>query len=205
MQCLVVTGSALLIMLLGGFTSDARAAVLITVDKSAQTLTVARDGRTLYSWKASTGRPSYRTPSGKFTAFRMEAKHFSKEWDNAPMPHSIFFTNNGHAIHGTYDVKRLGRPASHGCVRLSPANAALLFALVEREGLPNTRVVLTGSERIALARLSGKGAASGARTQDDEVLRRERQETDLLPAPTPFGQPFSQQFNPESQAVRYGD
>jgi hypothetical protein len=68
------------------------------------------------------------------------------------MPHSIFFTKIGHAIHGTDSVNRLGTPASHGCVRLSRANASTLYALVEKEGVLNTTVTLTGSSQIALAR-----------------------------------------------------
>jgi 4-aminobutyrate aminotransferase-like enzyme len=70
---------------------------------------------------------------------------------DAPMPHSIFFTKIGHAIHGSYDTKKLGMPASHGCVRISPAHAATLFALVKQDGLVKTKVVLTGSEQVALA------------------------------------------------------
>jgi hypothetical protein len=70
---------------------------------------------------------------------------YSKQWDNAPMPHSIFFMKDGHAIHGSYEVKNLGSPASHGCVRISPENAAKLYALVAKNGLQNTQVVLTGS------------------------------------------------------------
>jgi L,D-transpeptidase catalytic domain len=69
---------------------------------------------------------------------------YSKQWDNAPMPHSIFFMKDGHAIHGSLDAKNLGKPASHGCVRISPENAATLYALVDKNGLANTRVVLTG-------------------------------------------------------------
>lgn len=132
-------------------TSPATAALLITVNKSTQTLTVSRDGEVLDRWPVSTGRTGFGTPSGSFSAFRMEAEHFSKEWDDAPMPHSVFFTQRGHAIHGTYDTKRLGSPVSHGCVRLAPANAAKLFAPVKQEGLTNTRVVLSGSEQVALA------------------------------------------------------
>jgi hypothetical protein len=127
-----------------------RAEILIKVDKSAQRMTVVRDGEALYSWPVSTGRTGYGTPSGSYTAFRMEADHYSKEWDDAPMPHSIFFTKIGHAIHGSYDTKKLGMPASHGCVRISPAHAATLFALVKQGGLANTKVVLTGSEQVAL-------------------------------------------------------
>ena len=69
---------------------------------------------------------------------------FSKEWDNAPMPHAIFFMKDGHAIHGSYEVKSLGKPVSHGCVRISPKNATTLYGLVGKDGLKNTQVVLTG-------------------------------------------------------------
>jgi hypothetical protein len=92
----------------------------------------------------------------------MERDHFSKEWDEAPMPFSIFFTQKGHAIHGSLDVKRLGTPASHGCVRLLPANAEKLFALVEQEGVLNTTVVLTGVAP------SGAPAVARRRVQPDE-------------------------------------
>ena len=101
----------------------AQAAVQITIDKSAQLMTVEKDGRALYQWPVSTGKAGFDTPSGKFKAFRMERDHYSKEWDDAPMPFSIFFTQKGHAIHGSLDTKNIGRPASHGCVRLTPANA----------------------------------------------------------------------------------
>jgi hypothetical protein len=96
--------------------------------------------------------PSHETPNGTFRTFRMEADHFSKEFDDAPMPHSIFFTKIGHAIHGTESEKWLGTPVSHGCVRLSRANATTLYALVEKQGVLNTTVTLTGSSQIALAR-----------------------------------------------------
>jgi hypothetical protein len=82
----------------------------------------------------------------------MEEDHFSKEFDDAPMPHSIFFTKIGHAIHGTDSVNRLGTPASHGCVRLSRDNASTLYALVEQQGVLNTTVTLTGSSQVALMR-----------------------------------------------------
>jgi|SRR5918992_1174810 hypothetical protein len=150
---------ALLALGFCGISSSAFAALLIQVDKSAQTVTVVRDGETLAVWPVSTGNSEHPTPSGSFTAFRMEADHYSREWDDAPMPHSIFFTKQGHAIHGSFEVKRLGSPASHGCVRLAPENAAKLFALVTEEGLPNTKVVLTGSEQVALARINAQRSA----------------------------------------------
>jgi hypothetical protein len=126
--------------------APALAGVQITVDKTAQRMSVAVDGVQKYTWPVSTGKSGYATPAGNYTAFRMEADHYSKEWDDAPMPHSIFFTKEGHAIHGSFETKRLGSPASHGCVRLAPANAATLFALVKAEGVASTKVVITGSE-----------------------------------------------------------
>jgi L,D-transpeptidase catalytic domain len=130
----------------------AQAKVAITVDKDNQQMTVAVDGVQRYRWPVSSGLPSYETPNGSFRAFRMEEDHYSKEFDEAPMPHSIFFTKIGHAIHGTDSVNRLGSPASHGCVRLSRANAATLYALVKEQGVLNTTVTLTGSSQVALAR-----------------------------------------------------
>ncbi|MGA9091302.1 MAG: L,D-transpeptidase [Bradyrhizobium sp.] len=130
----------------------AQAKVAITVDKDAQMMTVAVDGVARYQWPVSTGNPSHETPNGTFRTFRMEEDHYSKEFDDAPMPHSIFFTKVGHAIHGTESESRLGTPVSHGCVRLSRANASTLYALVEQQGVLNTTVTLTGSSQIALAR-----------------------------------------------------
>ncbi|MCE5181646.1 MAG: L,D-transpeptidase, partial [Betaproteobacteria bacterium] len=118
--------------------------LIITVNKVSQKMTVTLDGDELYKWPISTGAPGYDTPSGNFRPFRMEKEHFSKEWDDAPMPYSIFFTGAGHAVHGSYHVKSLGRRASHGCVRLHPDNAAKLFALVHKTGMSNTRVIVKG-------------------------------------------------------------
>lgn len=127
--------------------SPAAASVLVNVDKTTQEMTVSVDGVPRYHWPVSTGRVGYATPSGKFTAFRMEKDHFSKEFDDAPMPNSVFFTMKGHAIHGTNDTKHLGTAYSHGCVRLSVANSATFWNLVEEQGLPNVHVVITGKEQ----------------------------------------------------------
>jgi L,D-transpeptidase catalytic domain len=124
--------------------APARAAILVTIDKSAQQMTVAKDGALLYRWPVSTGRQGRDTPSGKFRAFRLERDHFSKEWDDAPMPFSIFFTEQGHAIHGSYEVRKIGTPVSAGCVRLHPDHAAKLFELVEQDGVLKTTVIITG-------------------------------------------------------------
>jgi hypothetical protein len=126
------------------FATPSLANVVIAIDKSAQTMTVSVDGSERYNWPVSTGRPGYETPSGTFKANRMDADHYSQEWDNAPMPHTIFFDLHGHAVHGFFDVKHLGLPVSHGCVRLAPPNATLLFDLVKAEGMANTSVIVSG-------------------------------------------------------------
>jgi lipoprotein-anchoring transpeptidase ErfK/SrfK len=118
--------------------------LIITINKVSQKMTVELDGDTLYKWAVSTGAPGYETPSGTYRPFRLEKEHYSKEWDDAPMPYSIFFTGRGHAVHGSYHVKSLGRRASHGCVRLHPDNAAKLFGLVQKTGTSNTRVIVKG-------------------------------------------------------------
>ena len=88
------------------FGQAARADLLIEIDKSAQRMTVTVDGRQLYVWPVATGADSYDTPSGEFKPFRMEIDHYSEEWDNAPMPYSIFFTQTGNAVHGTYETSQ---------------------------------------------------------------------------------------------------
>jgi lipoprotein-anchoring transpeptidase ErfK/SrfK len=119
--------------------------ILVNIDKSTQEMTVFVDGIELHSWPVSTGTRGYSTPSGDYTASSMNEIWYSKQWDDAPMPHAVFFTKRGHAIHATTEVKKLGRPASHGCVRLAPQNAKTLFYLVKDAGLENTQVVLTGT------------------------------------------------------------
>ena len=138
----------LALVLMASFVVGAGAAqaakVVILVNKVSQKMTVSVDGAPEYSWPISTGAAGYDTPSGTYHPFRMEAEHFSKEWDDAPMPHSIFFTGEGHAIHGSYHIKSLGRRASHGCVRLAPDNATKLFAMVQKAGMRNTTVIIKG-------------------------------------------------------------
>ena len=154
------------------FAQSASANVMIIIDKSAQKMTVTVDGDDRYTWPVSTGRPGYDTPSGEFQPFRMERDHFSREWDDAPMPNSVFFTKIGHAIHGTFDAKNLGRPASHGCVRLSRENAATLFALVKDEGVFNTRVRLIGdtpkAADVPVARREPAKDRDTARNRDND-------------------------------------
>jgi lipoprotein-anchoring transpeptidase ErfK/SrfK len=110
----------------------------ITIDLSEQEMYVQTPiGSVL--WPVSTGREGYRTPPGTFQPYLLVEMHYSKQYDDAPMPFSIFF-KDGYAIHGTYDLRRLGRPASHGCVRLHPDAAEALYEVVEYYGMESTVV-----------------------------------------------------------------
>jgi len=150
-----------------GWAAPASAGVVITIDKSTQRMSVAVDGVQKYTWPVSTGGKGYATPTGTFSAFRMEEEHYSKEWDDAPMPYSIFFTHQGHAIHGSNS--RLGVPLSHGCVRLAPQNAATLYKLVERKGLYGTRVVVLERAPVVTA-TAGNPPSSGGKQKSKKFV-----------------------------------
>lgn len=136
-----------------------KAPIVVVIDKPTQEMKVFVDNVERYSWKVSTGLSSYDTPIGTYTARSMNEIWYSRQWDDAPMPHAIFFTRKGHAIHGTEETRKLGRPASHGCVRLAPENARTLFALVKETGLENTEIVLAGEipkEEVKLTRTASR-------------------------------------------------
>jgi hypothetical protein len=178
------------------FAPVARANIAIAIDKSTQQMTVAVDGAARYTWPVSTGRPGYDTPNGSFKPNRMDADHLSQEWDNAPMPHTIFFDLHGHAIHGFFDVKHLGLPVSHGCVRLSPDHAATLFDLVKTEGMANTSVTVTGSTpgagNVPMARARQPDNEAGYSPQPLQVAPQYAQQPPQYGQPA-YGQPVYQQ------------
>ena len=119
----------------------ATAGVVARVDLSSQTMTIAHRGKVVGRWPVSTARKGKITPTGSWTAKWLSRNHRSSRYENAPMPYSVFY--NGHyAVHGTYETRRLGRPASSGCIRLHPNHAAMFFRLAQREGLRNTRIVV---------------------------------------------------------------
>lgn len=120
----------------------AAAKVEARIDLSAQRMYVKVNGVKRYTWPVSTGRAGYRTPTGSYRPQRLEKNWYSRKYDNAPMPYSVFF-RGGYAIHGTTAVRSLGRPASHGCVRLHPSNAAKLYSLIRKNGMGNARVIVT--------------------------------------------------------------
>lgn len=119
----------------------AKAEVFITVDKSEQKMYVETPTDS-FVWDVSTGRKGYTTPSGSYQPYRLAKLHYSRKYDNAPMPYSIFF-HGGYAIHATGEVERLGNPASHGCVRLELRNARWLYRLVKEYGQENTYITVT--------------------------------------------------------------
>jgi len=184
-------------------TAPARTALLIAIDKTTQTMTVSVDGEPLYRWPVSTGKQGYNTPAGAFSPFRMERDHYSREWDDAPMPYSIFFTKKGHAIHGSYH-RGIGRPASHGCVRLSVRDAATLWRLVRQAKMANTTVVLTG-------RIPPPGSEAVARAAPDQPMSNLREEgreddpdfTTGLPPPPPEGRRVWREYRAEPRYYYY--
>jgi hypothetical protein len=177
---------------------SAQAGILITIDKATQQMTVDIDGATRWIWPVSTGRRGYETPAGSFRPFRLEEDHYSKEWDEAPMPYSIFFTGDGHAIHGSYETRRLGRRASHGCVRLAPKHAEKLFTLVKREGLANAQVVVL-EDRDAPVVAKKRAPASSAQTEQQAL------KTVPIPAPAaPWAPPTESATYPYAPPPTYG-
>ena len=121
---------------------SASADVHVTISKSQQQMLVTIDGGQTYRWPVSTGRSGYTTPNGSFNAIRLERVYFSKKYDDAPMPNSVFFYG-GYAIHGTLEERKLGNAVSHGCVRLARDNAAVLYAAVQAHGMRHTHIRIT--------------------------------------------------------------
>jgi lipoprotein-anchoring transpeptidase ErfK/SrfK len=122
--------------------SGAFAAVQVRISLASQRMNVMVDGAPYATWTISTGKQGYGTPAGTYRPQSLRVMHRSSRYNWAPMPHSIFFYH-GFAIHGTNEVRNLGRPASHGCIRLGPQNAKTLFGLVRRHGMNNTSITIT--------------------------------------------------------------
>lgn len=133
--------AALLAAFLAGLPA-ALANVVARVDLTAQSMTVSVKGQHVANWPISSGRKGYRTPTGSYRPTVLRRMHYSSKYNNSPMPFSVFF-HRGYAIHGTEYLKQLGRPASHGCIRLHPNHAAMLFNLIRDHGMRNTRITIT--------------------------------------------------------------
>ena len=148
-------------LILSAFAGAAHAGVDVKVDIPAQRMSVTTTDGEVYDWKISSGRKGFRSPNGVYRPTRLEKNWYSRKYGGA-MPHSVFF-RGGYAIHGTTAVGALGRPASHGCIRLHPANAAKLFALVKKHGSGNTRIALNGSATDNLSRFAKASSPSKAK------------------------------------------
>jgi len=160
-------------LILSSFASAAEPAfaeVLISVNKSTQQMSVSVDGVPRYRFAVSTGRAGYGTPNGTYHPQRLAASWFSKLYYNSPMPHSIFF-HGGYAIHGSYEINRLGGPASHGCIRLHPSNAAALFALVKSEGMAATTIAVSGSSPVLASTPSSRRYGKRERPSSEDQYR----------------------------------
>ncbi|UVK36488.1 L,D-transpeptidase [Mesorhizobium sp. AR10] len=142
MNKIVLMAAALAAMLFGTSIEGKTAGLVANIDVSSQTMTVSRYGQVLYRWSVSTARKGYITPRGSYRPQWTARMWYSRKYDMSPMPYSVFF-RGGYAIHGTGAVRQLGRPASHGCVRLHTANAATFYAMVREAGFGNTRIVVT--------------------------------------------------------------
>ncbi|WP_292663262.1 L,D-transpeptidase [Nitratifractor sp.] len=117
--------------------------IRVQIDKSRQRMWVYLDNDYFGDWKVSTARRGYWTPNGTYRPYSLERMHYSRKYHNSPMPWSVFF-KGGYAIHGTYSIRHLGHPASHGCVRVHPRNAKKLYQLIRRYGKQNTRIIIRG-------------------------------------------------------------
>jgi hypothetical protein len=152
------------------FGRPAGAVVSIHIDLSSQRMRVTNGAGQSYDWPVSTARSGYATPRGSYRPYSLQTMHYSRKYDMSPMPHSIFF-RGGYAIHGTYSVRELGRPASHGCVRLAPGHAKALFMMVKREsasitisGTPPGGAHVArghGGHKVKAAKLRGNWRAVG--------------------------------------------
>jgi len=133
-----------------GTSNIAQAGVDVKINLTTQRMNVSVDGYHYATYKISSGRRGHTTPTGRYRVQRMEKMHYSRKYHNSPMPHSIFF-RGGFAIHGTGAISRLGRVASHGCVRLHPNNARELYRLIKAEGSRGTKIKLFRGKRTAVA------------------------------------------------------
>jgi hypothetical protein len=154
--------------------STAQAGVNVRVDLAAQRMTVTTSDGEVHNWAISSGRKGFRSPNGVYRPTRLERSWYSRKYGGA-MPHSVFF-RGGYAIHGTTAVGALGRPASHGCIRLHPANAAKLFALVKKHGAGATRIALNGAitdnySRFASASGGNKVAKAKLKSSKTQIVR----------------------------------
>ncbi len=161
------------------------------IDLATQKMVVSEAGDAKYTWAISSGTEEHPTPRGTFRPQWTAKMWYSKKYDNAPMPNAVFI-HDGVAIHATFATGMLGRPASHGCIRLSPANAATFYKLVNKHGTKMTRVSVFGTPKWQAPQLA-------RRDRNDERPRSyaQREFVQQVPAQAPakswfFGLPSFQ-------------
>ena len=150
--------------------ASAQAGISVKVDIAAQRMQVATSDGEIYNWAISSGRKGFRSPNGVYRPTRLEKNWYSRKYGGA-MPYAVFF-RGGYAIHGTNAVGALGRPASHGCIRLHTANAAKFFALVRKHGAGQTTIALNGAAHDGLSRFAK--ASGGSKAKLAKAKARER-------------------------------
>jgi hypothetical protein len=179
--------AAMSLVALLGLGATAQATVHIHIDLSSQRMQVTSSSGS-YSWAVSTARSGYSTPRGSYAPTSLQRMHYSRKYHMSPMPHSIFF-RGGYAIHGTYATGALGRPASHGCVRLAPGNAAKLYSMVQAEG---GRISISGSPPGGRTMVARAHRYSGS-----QVAARRLQQAPMAYAPYYYAPTVQQwQYNP---------
>lgn len=184
-------------------------AIVVRVNLASQKMDVSVGGAHKYSWPVSSGRAGYPTPRGAWRAQWTARIWHSRKYDNAPMPHSIFFTG-GYAIHATYATGMLGRPASHGCIRLSPGNAATLYNLVQKHGTRNTQIQVFGSPPSTQV-AERRPAADPRRASRPQRVAQRPENPRLLPASSrsaslvrlPAGSPYAGRESFVHNGVKY--
>lgn len=160
---------AVILLSLAGL-APARAAVSVRVDIAAQRMTVTTTDGEVHNWTISSGRKGFRSPNGVYRPTRLERSWYSRKYGGA-MPHAVFF-RGGYAIHGTTAVGALGRPASHGCIRLHPANAAKLFALVRKHGAGRTTIALNGAASDGLSQFASASGTGKSKLGKSKLAKK---------------------------------
>ncbi|WP_082767282.1 L,D-transpeptidase [Bosea sp. PAMC 26642] len=150
--------------------ASARAGIEVRVDIAAQRMQVTTTDGEIHNWAISSGRKGFRSPNGVYRPVRLEKSWYSRKYGGA-MPYAVFF-RGGYAIHGTNAVGALGRPASHGCIRLHTTNAAKFFALVKKHGAGQTRIALNGSAHDGLSQFAK--ASGGTKSKLAKAKAKER-------------------------------
>lgn len=171
-----------------------------SIDLVTQRMTVEENGQVIHTWKISSGAAGYSTPSGRFKPQWRSRMWYSRQYDSAPMPYAVFF-NGGIATHGTAAVHRLGRPASHGCVRLHTSNAKIFYNLVGKHGALATSIVVTGRARGSEPRVARRGDSRRERQQGRRSYRQAEQRG-VRYIQTPYGYRVVYRA-PSSRANRY--